>query len=110
MGTLSSLTKEQKILLDEVKRHKIFEDFYFTGGTALSWAYLNHRYSEDIDFFTQNTFDNQVVFTIIEGWSRKHNFTFQSNFVEVVYIFNLTFKNKKMLKLDFATFGWYFGR
>jgi hypothetical protein len=26
-------------------------DFYLTGGTVLSRAYLNHRYSEDLDFF-----------------------------------------------------------
>jgi predicted nucleotidyltransferase component of viral defense system len=25
-------------------------DFYLTGGTALSRAYLNHRYSDDLDF------------------------------------------------------------
>lgn len=26
-------------------------DFYLTGGTALSRFYLNHRYSDDLDFF-----------------------------------------------------------
>lgn len=26
-------------------------DFYLTGGTVLSRAYLNHRYSDDLDFF-----------------------------------------------------------
>jgi hypothetical protein len=26
-------------------------DFYLTGGTALSRVYLNHRYSDDLDFF-----------------------------------------------------------
>jgi hypothetical protein len=26
-------------------------DFYLTGGTVLSRVYLNHRYSEDLDFF-----------------------------------------------------------
>jgi len=28
-------------------------DFYLTGGTALSRFYLNHRYSDDLDFFVQ---------------------------------------------------------
>lgn len=27
------------------------DDFYLTGGTALGRFYLNHRYSEDLDFF-----------------------------------------------------------
>lgn len=29
-------------------------DFYLTGGTALSRCYLNHRYSEDLDFFVNS--------------------------------------------------------
>lgn len=28
--------------------------FYLTGGTALSRCYLNHRYSDDLDFFDNN--------------------------------------------------------
>lgn len=31
----------------------IRENFYFSGGTALSECYLKHRISEDLDFFTQ---------------------------------------------------------
>ena len=31
--------------------------FYLTGGTALSRFYLNHRYSEDLDFFTNRDTD-----------------------------------------------------
>ena len=30
-------------------------DFYLTGGTALSRFYLNHRYSDDLDFFVNNS-------------------------------------------------------
>lgn len=40
---------------------KVFEalegncgSFYLTGGTALSRYYLNHRYSEDLDFFVND--------------------------------------------------------
>ena len=37
-------------------------DFYLTGGTALSRAYLNHRYSDDLDFFVNQNpaFGKQV--------------------------------------------------
>lgn len=31
--------------------------FYLTGGTALGRFYLNHRYSEDLDFFVNNNRD-----------------------------------------------------
>lgn len=30
-------------------------DFYLTGGTALSRFYLKHRYSDDLDFFANNS-------------------------------------------------------
>lgn len=30
------------------------QEFYLTGGTALSAFYLQHRLSEDLDFFTNN--------------------------------------------------------
>lgn len=38
---------------------KIVEDydFYLTGGTALSRFYLNHRYSDDLDFFAHKKSD-----------------------------------------------------
>ncbi len=40
--------------------------FYLTGGTALSRAYLNHRYSEDLDFFVNDDslFKKQVDLVI----------------------------------------------
>ena len=40
--------------------------FYLTGGTALSRAYLHHRYSDDLDFFVNNVtdFKTQVNFIV----------------------------------------------
>ena len=43
--------------------------FFLTGGTALSRAYYNHRYSDDLDFFINQsqTFDEQLdkVFALL---------------------------------------------
>ena len=51
-------------LQDKILRviEKLPVDFYLTGGTALGRAYLNHRYSDDLDFFVnQNSnFEKQV--------------------------------------------------
>jgi len=103
MGTLSILTKEQKIILGEVAQNSyIRKNFYFTGGTALSSFYFQHRYSDDLDFFSETSFDNQVIFTLMQEWSRKHNFNLQSRFVEVVYIFDLVFPKSTPLKVDFS--------
>lgn len=42
---------------------KIELPFYLTGGTALSRFYLNHRYSDDLDFFANNIkdFKSEIV-------------------------------------------------
>lgn len=96
-------TREQELILDEIKKNEFLRShFYFTGGTALSAVYLNHRYSDDLDFFTPLKFDSRIIFTILSEWSNIHHFTFTSNFIEVVYVFLLTFKNKEQLKVDFS--------
>lgn len=103
MGKIPTLTKEQKIILGEVSKNEFLtSQFYFTGGTALNAYYLNHRESEDIDFFSKTKFDNQVVFTLMQEWAKLHQFKFDSRFNEVVYVFNLTFKNGAKLKVDFG--------
>ena len=41
-------------LLAAIVRSPLRDDFFLTGGTALSAFYLQHRYSLDLDFFTAN--------------------------------------------------------
>jgi hypothetical protein len=44
--------------------------FYLTGGTALSRAYLHHRYSDDLDFFVNDIPDfKSQVNTIIKAFA-----------------------------------------
>jgi len=103
MGTLSFLTKEQQIIYSEVAQNNyIRKNFYFTDGAALSSFYFHHRYSDDLDFFSETSFDNQVIFTLMQEWSKKHQFSLQSRFVEVVYIFDLVFPKNIPLKIDFS--------
>jgi predicted nucleotidyltransferase component of viral defense system len=103
MGENISFTKEQKFIIDKIsKEPNLSSKFYFTGGTALSCFYLHHRYSEDLDFFTEHKFDHEVVKSIISRWAKDENFTFKAIWKEVVYIFILTFPNGINLKLDFG--------
>ncbi|MDO8590592.1 MAG: nucleotidyl transferase AbiEii/AbiGii toxin family protein [bacterium] len=52
------LTKTQVALLQELGQSDfITQNFYLTGGTALAAFYLRHRYSEDLDFFSEKEFD-----------------------------------------------------
>ena len=102
MGQIQILTKEQRIILDEVKNESFFRDFYLTGGTALSAYYLQHRYSEDLDFFTEKVFNIQEIDSILQRWADKYRFTYTIESREVVYVSYLTFQNQEVLKVDFA--------
>jgi len=103
MGKVPILTKEQDIILAEVKKSGFLStNFYFTGGTALSASYLQHRYSEDLDFFSEENIDTEAIFTFFQNLSKQHSFTFTSEFQQVVYIFLLKFNNTTTLKVDFG--------
>src|SRR3989344_8189249 len=97
MGEVQVLTREQQIILSEVSKESYFTIFYFTGGTALSAFYLQHRYSEDLDFFSEDKFDIRRVESIIDVLSKKYNFEYTSEFIEIVQIFMIKFKNKEPL-------------
>lgn len=45
---------EKQVRLMELLPEEILSAFYLTGGTALSAFYLEHRVSEDLDFFTDS--------------------------------------------------------
>ena len=62
MANETILSKKQQELLDLIGRDKnLCQSFYLTGGTALAEFYLHHRYSEDLDFFSEHEFEPQSV-------------------------------------------------
>jgi hypothetical protein len=81
---------------------KLPVDFYLTGGTALSRVYLNHRYSDDLDFFVnQNTnFKKQVELIILSIKKRK----IKTEIAEAGDSFSRLFvhENETILKIDFV--------
>ena len=103
MEQLTLATPEQKLILNEISKYSsFFSQFYFTGGTALSYWYLKHRYSDDLDFFSEKPFDMSELLSIIKEWSTKHSFEVAVDKFENMNIFNLTFSNKTKLKVDFV--------
>jgi len=103
MGQNSILTETQKLILAEISQNKELSDqFYFTGGTALSEVYLKHRYSDDLDFFTPSRFETQSIFTFLNLMGKKYQFSIQAQYVDPVYICNLSFQQGEMLRLDFG--------
>ena len=69
--TKSILSDRQKTLLSLLSSNSdIQHNFYLSGGTALAEYYLHHRYSEDLDFFSENeinSMDIQVFFKTISN-------------------------------------------
>jgi hypothetical protein len=49
-----------------IKKH-----FYLSGGTALAEYYLHHRYSEDLDFFTEEEVAPMSIQVFIKGIAKK---------------------------------------
>jgi predicted nucleotidyltransferase component of viral defense system len=54
----SILSENQKVVLKKMgESESISSNFYLSGGTALAEFYLHHRFSEDLDFFSEREFD-----------------------------------------------------
>lgn len=60
------LTELQKRFLSEIAKSSLRESFFLTGGTALSAFFLEHRLSEDLDFFTEEPERVQHVLPVLE--------------------------------------------
>ena len=68
----SILSKNQVNILSLLSKEKlIVESFYLTGGTALAEFYLQHRLSEDLDFFSKKEFDPAFISSTLKKISQK---------------------------------------
>jgi hypothetical protein len=77
-------------------------DFYLTGGTALSRAYLNHRYSDDLDFFVNSADDfKEQVNSIIKA-IRESGFQIETSVADEGFARFFIFDGKCSLKIDFV--------
>lgn len=96
-----TFTPIQKKIFDEFSQDKNLKQFYFTGGTALSAIYLHHRESEDLDFFSQDDFDNNITQQFINSIEKQLNL--KSKFTQVYKsrMYYLYRKNKLVIKIDF---------
>ncbi len=63
----SILTERQTTFLKLLGEDKqLSRIFYLTGGTALAGFYLQHRFSEDLDFFSAEEFDIRAVLVFLK--------------------------------------------
>ncbi len=77
--------------------------FYLTGGTALSRCYLNHRYSDDLDFFVNANSDFKKESTlIINRLKESSRWVVKIGTVSDSFIRLVLEKKKIFLKIDFV--------
>jgi predicted nucleotidyltransferase component of viral defense system len=60
---------QREVLIDLLRNGVVSDNYFLTGGTALSVFYLHHRRSNDLDFFTRQQSDlSGIDFTIRTLW------------------------------------------
>jgi hypothetical protein len=100
------LNRFQKKVLEEFAKTPLVKKFYLGGGTALAQFYLQHRQSEDLDFFTQQELDLEELKRFISSISKKTNISqveFQHGFG--LYTFFLSEGGGKFKhKIDFGQY------
>lgn len=98
------LDKRQKKFLELFSDSNLNNHFYLTGGTALCGFYIPYRYSEDLDFFSQDEFPLDAITVYIR--SIKEFLDFNSYDIQTVFNRNLVFLefSDSTLKTEFTYF------
>lgn len=98
-----NLTPIQRVIFDNFsKTSSLKKKFYLTGGTALSAFYLNHRESEDLDFFTKSNLDIVELTSFAQKIAKAAKMKFVLTELENTKIFELVDRKKVKIKFDFA--------
>src|SRR5580658_3454148 len=97
------IQKEQRRITDMVTLK--FKDYYLTGGTALAF-YFKHRFSEDLDFFSQK-YQKSDPEKIMKYISAETGFDYQLDTEDdspkliPMKVYFMELKDKQVLKIDF---------
>lgn len=106
MAEKSILTSFQKKVFNHIIQDEFFQtNFYFSGGTALAEFYLNHRYSQDLDFFTDKEISYQVILPRLKPKFKSmgiDSFEYREQAGMKIFLFKQD--KQKKLKVDFNYF------
>jgi len=99
------LNSKQKVFLQLLsENYKLANQFYLTGGTALTEYYIPYRYSEDLDFFSENEVDVSsitVFFKSVKSELEYKSMDFNTSFNRNLFFLNF---NNSVLKTEFTYF------
>lgn len=101
----SILTKNQIAVLEKIGDNKFIADnFYLTGGTVLAEFYLKHRFSEDLDFFSEREFDILSIDVFLKNLKLELGISkidFQQSYNRNIFFLHF---NQEVLKIEFTYF------
>lgn len=99
------LSENQKQALVALAAERAITDaFYLSGGTALAEFYLQHRYSEDLDFFSEQEFEPQAISVLLKRLQKKiraDKFTFEQSFNRNLFFLHIA---HDVIKTEFTYF------
>ena len=98
------LTKNQKKTIELLANSLLKEKFYWTGGTLLAYHYFHHRFSEDLDFFTEKPFNFEEINPLVNQIKKECGFK-KVNFKKVFERYEFFFKNKEPLRIEFVYYN-----
>jgi len=102
MKNITVLTQTQKLFLELLGKQKFSQKFYLSGGTALAEFYIPYRFSEDLDFFSEQEVQIDEVIAFIASVKKMLGFkSFDYNTSFNRNLFFLHFPDND-LKLEFT--------
>lgn len=78
--------------------------FYWTGGTLLSYHYLHHRKSLDLDFFSEHPFSFEEVNDWIDKLKKKAGFK-KINYKKIFDRWEFLLENEEILRIEFVHYN-----
>ena len=96
------LTDDQKRLLAYFRASPLSERFYLTGGTALSAFYLHHRWSEDMDFFSEESVQIEEVLGLVKSLPLTRQPEYERKYDRKIFL--LRFSESEVMKVEFTTY------
>ena len=101
----SILNQNQKAVLEKAGADSFINtNFYLTGGTVLAEFYLNHRHSEDLDFFSEKEIDVlslNVFFNKLKKELGISKIDYQQSFNRNLFFLHF---EKEIIKTEFTYF------
>lgn len=105
MGKIGFTPIQKKIFELFAKEDKLSKQFYFTGGTALSVFYFQHRFSEDLDFFSSENFEEIPVIEFMRKVSLSLHRNYRYTKRDPARIFEFAKGEKLLIKVDFVHYA-----